>query len=173
VKWNGIIKDGEKGGNHARVRDGAVQVRVIGGGGGGGTVDSVARAAAAAAQATADAVTTSFNAYTQFAADGTPGAEVVVGKAPNGATLYRRDYTISNGPSASPITYAHGITGLLTVERMWGRLTRIATNDHIPLPYVHVTVPIQLSVSGADIAMNSSGNFGAFSGIIYLEYTRS
>lgn len=161
MKWNGKIRDGEKGGSNARVRDGALEVRIVGGSSPSGTVDSVARASAAAAQAEIDT-------YTDFDVD-----ETIIGKNEAGVTLYRKGIPISNGPSGGVITYAHGVTGILTVERQWGRLTRISTNDHIPLPYPHVTQPIQASVSGANVSLNSAGSFGAFSGIYWIEYTRS
>lgn len=159
MKWFGKLRDGEKGGNIARVVNGALQVRVVGGSSGSGE-DAVARAA--------------IDAYMNLAAGGSPaGVEVLIGENPAGAPLYRKTISISNGPASGPITYAHGITGLLTVERMWGRLTRISTNSHIPLPYVHLTIPIQMSVQDGNVALDSAGAFGAFSGYVYIEYTRS
>jgi len=167
MKWNGRLKDGEQGGTHARVINGALQVRVAAGSSVTGT-DATARASAADAQASADAAQAEIDNYTDFAT-----AEKVIGKNEIGATLYRKGIAIPAGPNTAPITYAHGITGILTVERQWGRLTRIGTNSHVPLPYPHISVTVQVSVEGADVRLDSVGNFSAFSGIYWLEYTRS
>lgn len=150
-------------------------------GGGGGSVDEVARAAAAAAAAAAElaqgtataaaaaaaAAQAEIDAYNSLVA-----GETIIGSW-LGAPLYRKAIQITAGPNNTTDGWPHGIVGITKVIRMWGFLTRIASLAHIPLPYVHETIPIRLNVLAGDIQLTTSGgNFTAFDGYVILEYTK-
>lgn len=148
---------------------------------GGGTTDLVAREMAEAAQTAADdAQATADTALSQAQAaqseldiyTNIESAETVIGQWIGDETLYRKVIAIAAGPNNTTLNTAHNITGLTRVIHQHGYLYRSSTSDSIPLPYVHESVLIRMSVSGANIVLFTTGNFSAFTGHVTLVYLK-
>jgi len=150
MKWNGRLKDGEKGGNHARVIGGALQVRVGGDGSGSGGGGNLL-------------------VYST--------SEYLTGKTwIDGRPIYGKVLNFGALPNNSSKQFAHGITGMDRLTAFFFPI-KTACGTHRQIPYTDHAANndnvISWSMDATNLTVDTHIDWSTSTGFALLEYVKA